>query len=174
MTLLNLARQGDSDAWNRISDTYAPFVFSQIVRRGLSKTDAEDVTQEVFIAVHKGLGAFRKDDSSHGFMNWLRSITSNKIVDWYRKSKDTEIASGGTAAHASLEQAPFADENWETSEYKNQIFLRAMELMKTDFEEKTWMAFWLTHVQQLETREICEQLDMSQGAVRQSRSKVRK
>jgi len=54
------------------------------------------------VAVYKGLNSFRKEEQSDSFMKWLRRITSNKIVDWYRVWGKREAARGGTSANFLL------------------------------------------------------------------------
>lgn len=175
-SLLVRARTGETEAWNRIVEIYGPITCEQCRRKGIPDEDASDVTQEVFIAISKGLAEFRRDRPNDSFLKWIRTITSRRIADWYRTQEHAVTGGGGTSAQLELaDQAePADDTDWEPAEWKRRAVTRALHLMKTDFRENTWKAFWLSEVDGLSTNQVCERLDLKPGAVRQARSKVRK
>ena len=49
---------------------------------------------------------------------------------------------------------------------------RALGLLRTDFEENTWRAFWRTAVDGLPAAEVADELNMSSAAVRKAKSRV--
>jgi len=49
---------------------------------------------------------------------------------------------------------------------------RAVALMQTDFEERTWRAFWLAAVEHQPPASVAEQLGMSTAAVYMAKSRV--
>ena len=176
-TLLSRVRQGDPEGWQRLLAIYRPFVVGRVIRSGLSGADAEDVAQEVFAAVAKSIGLFRRDGANDSFLKWLQTITSSKLADFHRRRAKQFEAAGGSSAREQLNALPdpLANEDWSTdAEAKQSLLTRALDLMKTDFEERTWMAFWLTVIEQKDPQEICQLLKMTPGAVRQARSKVRR
>lgn len=114
VTLLSLARNGDSNAWSRLVDIYGPMVYAQCKRRNLSEDDAADITQEVFLALHGGLRSFRKERPDDKFSHWLRRITSFKIADRIRLLIKQERGLGGSTAQLLIEQLPEEIEaQWE-------------------------------------------------------------
>ena len=52
------------------------------------------------------------------------------------------------------------------------LFERALELIRGEFEERTWHAFWLTAVEDHPTGEVALELVMTPGAVRVAKSRV--
>lgn len=86
--LVRSAQAGKQDAFVLLYERYFPNVFAR-VRFKVPENDAEDVTQEIFIAVLKSLGSFKGQSK---FGTWIWTITNRKIVDYYRsdKSKLTE------------------------------------------------------------------------------------
>ncbi len=54
----------------------------------MSREDAEDVLQDVFISVYKNLNGFDRDLK---FSSWIYRITYNKVVSTWRKSKNAPI-----------------------------------------------------------------------------------
>jgi len=73
--------QGDEQAFDILYHRYAKKVYNR-VRYLTPKTDVEDVTQEVFIAVIRSLHSFR---GKAKFSTWLRTLTNNKIAENHRK-----------------------------------------------------------------------------------------
>lgn len=175
VSLLLRARSGETDAWDRIADIYGPLVFEQCRRKGLREQEARDVTQEVFLSISQGLNDFRREEQGDSFLCWVRTITTRRIADWFRKNGQAVVGTGGTSAQMAL--ANHAEEpaiDWDPSEWQRRAVRRALDLMQCDFQEHTWQAFWLSEVEGLTTAEICERLEMKPGTVRQAKSKVRK
>ena len=52
------------------------------------------------------------------------------------------------------------------------LFGRALELIRGEFEERTWQAFWLTAVEDRAAGDVALELGMSPGAVRVAKSRV--
>ena len=48
-------------------------------------TDAEDITQDVFIKVYRNLASFDADKGSFG--TWITTLTRNMLVDNYRRTR---------------------------------------------------------------------------------------
>ncbi len=175
LSLLVRAKSGDSAAWDRVVDLYGPLVFQQGRRKGLNEQDAKDVTQDVFVSISQGLQEFRRDKTGDSFLRWVRTITTRRIADFFRRNADEASGPGGTSAQMALaNHVDTADADWEPDEWQRRAVRRALDLMKTDFHENTWQAFWLAEVEGLTTAEISEKLDMKPGAIRQAKSKVRK
>ena len=61
---------------------HAPFVWRVLRRLGVSEYDADDVTQEVFLVVHRKLDGFRGDSR---FTTWLYGICVRVASDHRRK-----------------------------------------------------------------------------------------
>jgi RNA polymerase sigma-70 factor (ECF subfamily) len=91
--LIARCRRGDAAAWDRLFDLhYAPaarFIFQ--LAHDFTREDAEEICQEVFLAVIKNL------DSFHGgsqFQTWLFRIAANKARD-YRERRNAAKRGGG-------------------------------------------------------------------------------
>lgn len=174
-SLLVRLRAGERDAWQRIVTTYGPVVHRRCRRKGLETADADDVTQEVFRAVSTGIGQFRREQAGESFEAWLAGIVRHKLADHYRQRERMVGADGGSTARQRLEQLPdtFDADGWGPSELQRDVVRRIADLLRVDFEERTWRAFWLTCVDGKATHEAADSLRMTPGAVRNARSKVR-
>lgn len=64
-------------------NAYVDEVYRTVYRRtGFERETAEDITQEVFLDVYRGLGRFRGLCSER---TWVFRIAANKINDYYRR-----------------------------------------------------------------------------------------
>jgi RNA polymerase sigma-70 factor (ECF subfamily) len=131
--------------------------------------------QEVFHAVHRTLDRFRRDRPGDTFRGWLWMITRNKVRDHFRAIAQRPQVAGGTTAHLLIEQVP-EEEPLSTScvvgTAQDFVFLRGLELVKSEFEEKTWKAFWRFAVDGVKAVVVAEELEMSPGSVRKAKLRV--
>jgi RNA polymerase sigma-70 factor (ECF subfamily) len=89
--LLSRAQAGDQDALETIFNTYRNQVFSLAYRMTGNATDAEDLTQEVFLQVMRKIGSFQGRSS---FSTWLYRVTVNRARDYMRtKKRNPELLS---------------------------------------------------------------------------------
>jgi RNA polymerase sigma-70 factor (ECF subfamily) len=149
-----------------------------------------DVFQEVFQAVAGHIAAFRNDRRQDTFRGWLRTITLNKVHDHFRKQKREPRGVGGSEALQRLSRLPAPDLAAETSDpagsvasgaepptadetaIERQLFQRGLELIRGEFEPRTWQAFWRTAVEGRAAKDVGADLSMSPGAVRVAKSRV--
>jgi RNA polymerase sigma-70 factor (ECF subfamily) len=83
IALINDARQGDVDAFNRLVLAYQDRVYSQAYRVLNDPQGADDATQEAFISAYKNLRSFR----GGSFRAWLLRIVTNACYDELRRRK---------------------------------------------------------------------------------------
>jgi RNA polymerase sigma-70 factor (ECF subfamily) len=100
-------------------------------------------------------------------------IALNKVRDHFRRLGREPAGVGGTDAQRRLTQfpAPPPDDPAE-EEAECGLFHRALDLIRGEFEERTWQAFWRTAVEGRAPKDVAEELAMSPGAVRVAKSRV--
>jgi RNA polymerase sigma-70 factor, ECF subfamily len=76
---------GDAVAWEKLARTQHRRVYGICYRFTGSQTDAEDMTQEVFLKMYRNLGSF--DAAKGSFNTWLATLTRNLLVDNYRRTR---------------------------------------------------------------------------------------
>lgn len=169
-------RHRDPEAWRRLTELYGPLVYHWGRRHGLSSEDASDVTQEVFAAVSGAIDRFWYSPEQGTFRGWLWTIARNKLRDHFRRESDREMADGGTAAFQRLVLIPesWCDESHDATDRieLRQLFRRALERVRCEFEGRTWQAFWLSTVELRDTADIAAELNLSTNSVRQAKSRV--
>ncbi|MEZ6115609.1 MAG: sigma-70 family RNA polymerase sigma factor [Pirellulaceae bacterium] len=132
--LIRLQSVQDKDAWQRFVRIYTPLILKWAGQQGLPSDDAADLVQDVMAVLVRKLPTFQYDAKLR-FRNWLKTVTLNKLNDrWRRKQLPLADASLSGLADASADDA-----FWET-EYRCEVVLRAMELMRCDFQPTTWEA----------------------------------
>jgi len=175
-SLLDRVKADDAAAWDRLIGLYAPSIYWWCRRWGLPEQETADVSQEVFHAVATHIGAFRKEKEGDTFRGWLRTITDNKVRDHFRKLGREPAGEGGTEALRRLADLP-ADSSIELDDSRDDraergLFRDALEMIRGEFETRTWQAFWLTTVEGLAAKDVGAELEMSPGAVRVAKSRV--
>jgi RNA polymerase sigma-70 factor, ECF subfamily len=174
LSLLERVRANDQDAWRGLLDLYQPLVRYWCTRSGMAPEDVEDATQEVFAATAKAISSFRRDRPGDTFRGWLRGITRNQVFLFHRRRLGKAVATGGSAALSELEQIPDpvlpADE--DEALQIGQVYKRALERIRCEFEERTWQAFWLTVISGRAGATLTTELGMSVAAIRQAKSRV--
>src|ERR1043166_4729728 len=177
LSLLARVKANDPAAWDRLVTLYAPVVLGWCRRWDLQEQDAADVFQEVFSAVATHIAGFHRDQPGDTFRGWLRTIAMNKVRDHFRRLGRDPQGAGGTDALTRLAQlpspAPIAEEEpRDDSAATNGLFRRALELIRDQFEERTWQAFWRTAVEGRAAADVAADLRMTAGAVRVAKSRV--
>lgn len=176
-SLLSRVRKDDSDAWTRFFALYDPLIRLWCAKVGLREPHLDDVKQEVFIAVRKHLADFKKDSPNDSFRAWLRTVTSSKIADFWRRQKADAVPVGGSDALKIIAAVPDSTDDSsksELTEEKGVLYRMAVELMKTDFENNTWSAFWRTVIDGLSAREVADELGITRNAVHLAKARVLK
>src|SRR5436305_7782497 len=77
-----LQRQPDAQSWERLVQLYEPFI-RRWLRDPALGPDADDLLQEVLAVLVRDLPAFRRQRSG-SFRAWLRTVTVNKVNEWWR------------------------------------------------------------------------------------------
>jgi RNA polymerase sigma-70 factor (ECF subfamily) len=177
LSLLERARAQDPQAWRRLLDLYGPLIYHWCRRSGLRGDDAGDVLQNVFRAVARNLGQFRRQQAGDTFRGWLWSITRNKLRDHFRGRRNRPEVLGGSEAQRWFREHPGPDDEEPPDDavsisQERLVFRRALERIRGEFEEKTWLAFWRSAVDGLDTAAIAAELSMSPCAIRKAKSRV--
>lgn len=171
LSMLDRVRAADDDAWRRLVHLYSPLIFSWCQRSGLGSDDAADVLQDVWGAVAAHVGRFERTASSGTFRGWLWTITRNKLRDFHRGKAGKAAGVGGSAAQQQLASIPETEPETQDTDAGG-LMHRALELIRGDFEPRTWQAFWRTAIDGWSAADAAAELKLSVDAVYQTKSRV--
>ena len=82
LALTQLAANGDMAAFEEIYNRHHRRVYSICLRMLQNASEAEDLTQDVFIQLYRKIGSFRGDSA---FTTWLHRMTVNQVLMHFRK-----------------------------------------------------------------------------------------
>jgi RNA polymerase sigma factor (sigma-70 family) len=164
-------RDAPASAWREFFECYAPSVYRVARRRGLGAEDADDVVQQVMLAVSTHLADFRYDRDRGRFRQWIKTITGHKICDFYRHRDATPDRTqldglDGYPGPAD-EAAALWDEEWRIQDLRHCLLQVAREIAPKRFE-----AFELYVLQGVSAEETARRLDMTRTHVYVTRTQV--
>jgi len=180
-TLLDQLRAGGPDAWQRLVRLYGPVIYRWCRRSNLTAEDAADVVQDVLSAVMVHLPDFRRDRPQDSFSGWLATITRNKVRELFRRRHGKAEARGGSTAQRQMaEIAQPSEPELKSSEESIQpdaqsaacLSRRVLEMIRAEFEVRTWEAFWRVSVGGQLPAHVAADLNMSVAAVYKAKSRV--
>jgi RNA polymerase sigma-70 factor (ECF subfamily) len=82
--LVRRCLEGDLGAYADLVDRYKNPVHRFVARSVRNATDAEDLTQDVFVQAYASLGRFRSDAA---FKTWIFRIAHNRVIDYSRRQR---------------------------------------------------------------------------------------
>ncbi len=88
--LVERAQGLDEQAFGELYDIYVSRVFAYVVRRVGNRSDAEDLTEKVFLKALEAIERFQWTGAP--FASWLFRIAGNVVIDHFRKKGRTERA----------------------------------------------------------------------------------
>ena len=84
-----IAQDRDERAFSEIFDFIAPKINAYFLRNKLSIEQSEELTQEVLSTIWTRSNLFNQEKSK--FITWAFTIARNKKIDFYRKSKKSDV-----------------------------------------------------------------------------------
>ena len=87
--LVERCRQGDQGAFQELVDRYKDLVFALIARTVQDRSRAEDLAQDVFLRVHRGLPYFRGEAR---LSTWIYRIVANVCLQDQSRAPKTPVS----------------------------------------------------------------------------------
>ena len=159
--LLASARGGDEDAFGAFVRRLTPSVHRWMVR-AVGESDADDMTQDVFLKAYRGLERFRGDAPARA---WLAAIADNAVKNRYRsRSRFRRIFAGSSDALPDLDPvSPAAgpEENAGSGE-SLRFVAEALKRLAPEFR----MPVVLRDIEEWSYEEIAVSLELPVGTVK--------
>ncbi len=176
LSLLAQIRQSpDADSWNRLVDLYAPLIRVWLRTYDVQDSDANDLVQEVLLAVSKDLSKFDHGGQPGAFRGWLKTILVNRLRKFWRARDRHPRAHGGSNIDARLAQLddPASEISKIWNRQHDQYVLRQLlDLTEPHFAPKTWKAFCRVALEGAKPEAVAQELEISLNAVFLAKSRV--
>ena len=87
--LIQRIKQGDRQAFTQLLDTYGAQIHRLVRRYITNPTDAEDITQEVFLEIYRSIGGFRGESA---LTTWIYRIAVNRCLRYCQRERHNDLA----------------------------------------------------------------------------------
>ncbi|HEY4234373.1 MAG TPA: sigma-70 family RNA polymerase sigma factor [Lacipirellulaceae bacterium] len=170
-----LSDRDDVEAWDEFVAIYVPLLYRLARQKGLQHSDAEELAQEVLVAVSRAVDRWEPDPARGRFRDWLFRIARNLIINFMTRRKYQSISGGQTDVLRMIEDR--CDESSDelaafNLEQRREVFRWASAKVKDTVAAATWQAFWQSSVETKPIAEVARELGMSIGSVYVARSRV--
>jgi RNA polymerase sigma-70 factor (ECF subfamily) len=151
--LIRKAKSGDARAFGRLYDATLDRIYRYVFFRVTDTELAEDLTSQVFLKAWENLGRYKPGGP---FVAWLYTIARNTVIDHYRTRKQSVPLD-----QAVIKLDPALDEKVDLK-HDIGILQEAMQELTDDQREVLTLRF----LAEMETGEIAERMQKSEGAIR--------
>jgi RNA polymerase sigma-70 factor (ECF subfamily) len=175
--LVRLCRTGDPQAWQQLVVSQHRRIYAICYRFTGSGSDAEDLTQEVFLKLYRNLASFDVERGS--FQTWITTLARNLLVDHFRRTRleratdsldagYTGDDDGATQASQLADPHPSPEAHASGMELKVRI-QQALAQLSPELRE----AVVLRDLEDMDYKEIAQVLRIPEGTVKSRISRGR-
>lgn len=161
--LIEQCLAGEDTAWEDLVKVYTRRVYALCYRFTNSPTEAQDLTQEVFLRVFRTLKSFRVGEGS--FLVWLTRLTRNLLIDHYRRSRADRVTDSIEERRGVLEEKVTLSTRTDgmlAGREASEALQAGLAKLSPELRE----AVILRDVEELEYREIAQTLRVPEGTVK--------
>lgn len=156
---LFLQKGGEEKAFGLILDKYQERLYWHIRKIVLHHEDANDVLQNTFIKIWKGLESFRSDSE---LFTWLYRIATNEALT-FLKQKANKFGRNIEDPELTIGNRLLADEYFDGDEIQLKLQIATSKL-----PEKQKLVFQMKYFDNMKYEEMSSILDTSVGALKAS------
>jgi RNA polymerase sigma-70 factor (ECF subfamily) len=154
---------GKESAWEDLVKLHTRRVYGICYRFTSRDSEAQDLTQEVFLRVFKNLKSFRAGEGS--FVVWLTRLTRNLLIDHYRRTR-LDRATDSIEDQATVLEEKTAmmsrTDGMLAGREASELLQSALQKLSPELRETVI----LRDLEELEYREIAQVLHVPEGTVK--------
>lgn len=161
-TIVERCLRGDDAAWEELVRLHTRRVYGLCYRFTGSDSEAQDLTQEVFLRVFRALGSFRSTEGS--FATWLARLTRNLLIDHYRRTRNERVTDSIEEQFPRIESlsAGTRPDTAVAGREASELLQAALGKLTPELRE----TIILRDLQDMEYREIAGILEIPEGTVK--------
>ncbi len=161
--LVERCLSGQETAWEDLVKLHTRRVYAICYRFTNSDSEAQDLTQDVFMRVFRNLKSFRAGEGS--FVVWLTRLTRNLLIDNYRRTRLDR------ATDSLEEQAPMLEEKTAmmsrtdgmlAGREASEVLQQGLQKLSPELRETVI----LRDLEELDYKEIAQVLGVPEGTVK--------
>lgn len=153
---------------------YGPLLRRWIRRYDVQESDADDVVQEVLVAVSMDVGRFEHEGAPGAFRGWLKVILINRLREhWRARDRMPRVTGSDVDARLAQLEDPNSDASrvWDR-QHDEHVLARLLDLAEPNFATSTWRAFQRVALEGARADEVARELEISLNAVFVAKSRV--
>jgi len=161
--LVERCLSGEEAAWEDLVKLHTRRVFAICYRFTGNDTEAQDLTQDVFMRVFKSVRSFRAGEGS--FVVWLTRLTRNLLIDHYRRTKAERVTDSIEEQLPVLEEKTAVESRTDSllaGREASEALQGALKKLSPELRETVI----LRDLEELEYREIAQVLHVPEGTVK--------
>lgn len=161
--LVSRCMDGDEGAWEELVKAHTRRVYGICLRFTGKDSEAQDLTQDVFLRVFRTVRSFRAGEGS--FSVWLTRLTRNLLIDHYRRTKKERITD-------SIEdQLPVLEERTRSETRADSVLAgreasEALQCALGKLSPELRETVILRDLEELDYREVAQILGVPEGTVK--------
>lgn len=164
LQLVERCLAGDEGAWEDLVKTHTRRVYSICYRFTGKDSEAQDLTQEVFLRLFRTLKSFRAGEGS--FTVWLSRMTRNLLIDNYRRTRADRVTDSIEDQLPMLEERAVGvgsrADGLLAGREASEMLQAALQRLSPELRETVI----LRDLEELEYKEIAETLGVPEGTVK--------
>lgn len=158
---------GDAWAWREFHARYAKLIRGYSLRKGVPRSDCDDVVQDVFTRLLRCMRLFRYDRTRGRFRSFLCTLTARAVAD--RRRAEVRVAKACRREGDRTARRP--DPDWEAA-WRAWHMGRAMRTAEREFRGDQFEAFRRYALEGSPPERVAQSLGLTVGQVYTARSRI--
>lgn len=150
-------KRGSKEAFDRIYKLYAGRLLAYCVHYTKSREDAEEIVQDVFVALWNSRETIRQEDTLHSL---LFTISKHRVINVYRSTLNSPVYED----YVDYQNELSAGEDCDRVEYEQYVKIVKDAIRRLPSTQQRVIT--LSRFSQLSNKEIAERLSLSEQTVK--------
>ena len=169
--LLRLKDRTDQISWTEFDTRYHGLLYNYARARGASHDVAEEIVQEVELAIFKSIGNFEYDAGKGRFRGYLRRSVANALNRRFARESRQPRSFDTQEQDYALAEDDQMDEIWE-NEWRRHRIRRAMERISNSVDPGTIDAFVMHVLEEQSVESTCAALGITRDNLYQIKRRI--